>query len=151
MNGSCHSLRHATSMNRAGSPRPPRRVIHGLALAGLFGLVLSPAALPADDFPNGCVSCHVVLPDGADKRLAAVLGEIGHVSLKGKVSQVPTDCIACHEKKVDTKFSVLIHQAHFGSPDKNLFVQHFGGDCRHCHVMDAESGEPKVKAGDANW
>lgn len=144
-------FRLAANQDRARASRPPRRIMQRLVLAGLLGLALSPAALPADDFPDGCVSCHVVFPDGADRRLAAVLGEIGHVSLKGKVSQVPTDCIACHEKKVDTKFFVLIHQAHFGSPDKNHFVQHFGGDCRHCHAMDAESGEPKVKAGSANW
>ena len=52
---------------------------------------------------------------------------------------------------VDTMFSVLVQQAHFAAPDRNVFVQRSGGDRRHRHAMDAESGEPKVKVGDANW
>jgi len=123
----------------------------GFLIYGVMAVI--PLGLPAtaDDFPNGCVSCHVVLPDGADKRLAAVLDEIGHLSLKGKVARVPADCIACHEKKSDTKFSVLVHQAHFGSPEKNIFIERFGGDCRHCHAVDGETGEAALKQGDPNW
>lgn len=136
-------------MNRG--PFLARRPWTRVAITGLMALAWSTTAIPADEFPGGCVSCHVVLPDGSDKRLGAALADIGHVSLKGKVSQVPGDCIACHEKKSDTKFSVLVHQAHFGTPDKNVFMQHFGGDCRHCHAMNAETGEPKVKAGEVNW
>jgi len=122
-----------------------------LAIIGLVTITPAPSAAAEDAFPQGCVSCHVVLGNGDDKRLAAVLGELGHLSLKGKVARVPADCIACHDKKVDTPFSVLIHQAHFGSPDKNVFIQRFGGDCRACHVMDATTGKATLKEGDANW
>ncbi len=129
-----------------GKPMTP-----GVLLLGLLALVLPHGALLADDFPDGCVSCHVVLDDGADKRLTAVLDEIGHVALKGKVARAPADCIGCHEKKSDTPFSILIHQAHFDKPDTNVFVQRFGGDCRTCHAMDGSTGEAKLKQGEANW
>ncbi len=136
-----------------GTPWAPLRKLAALVFfyCGLAGIFLPGPAALADDFPDGCVSCHVVLPDGADKRLAAVLDEIGHLALKDKVARAPADCIACHEKKSDTKFSVLIHQAHFGSPDKNIFIERFGGDCRHCHAVDGGTGEAALKQGDANW
>lgn len=121
-----------------------------LALA-TAACVVAPWAAQADDFPEGCVSCHVVLPDGADKRLEKVLGEIGHRSLKGKVEKVPADCIACHGKIDDPSFSSLIHMAHFDGPDANVFLQRFGGDCRHCHVMDGATGTAGVKEGKRNW
>lgn len=120
----------------------------GLLFLSFVIITLSPGASADDEFPRGCVSCHVVLGNGEDKRLSAVLAEIGHVSLQGRVARVPTDCIACHDKKGDTPFSVVIHKAHFGTPDKNVFVQRFGGDCRACHVMDATTGEAKLKEGD---
>lgn len=135
--------------------KPPRNFLRqpfaSVAMAGLMALAWPAAAILADDFPNGCVSCHVVLPDGSDKRLGPVLADVGHVSIKGKVSRVPGDCIACHDKKSDAKFSVLVHQAHFAKTDTNVFIQHFSGDCRHCHVMNAATGVPNVKEGDANW
>ncbi len=123
----------------------------GLLLLGSFLLAGSPLVQAADEFPRGCVSCHVAMKDQGDKRLGPLLAEAGHVSIKGKVASVPADCIACHAKKSDTKFAVLIHQTHFAAPSDNDFVQHFGGDCRHCHVMDVEAGEARLKTGDANW
>lgn len=121
-----------------------------LALAAVAAIVV-PAAPQADDFPEGCVSCHVVLPDGADKRLEKVLGEVGHRSLKGKVEEVPADCIACHAKIDDPSFSSLIHTAHFDRAEANVFLQRFGGDCRHCHVMDGATGTAGTKEGSRNW
>lgn len=122
-----------------------------LLVCGVLGITGLNQAVTADDFPDGCVSCHIVLQDGADKRLAAVLDELGHLALKDKVARVPADCISCHEKKSDTKFGILIHQAHFGSPETNVFVQRFGGDCRSCHAMDGSSGQAGLKEGDKNW
>lgn len=123
----------------------------GLLFLGFVITTLSPGAWANDEFPGGCVSCHAVLGNGEDKRLSKVLAEIGHVSLKQRVARIPTDCIACHDKTGDTPFSVLIHKVHFGTPDKNVFVQHFGGDCRACHVMNATTGEATLKGGDINW
>ena len=45
--------------------RVPRQRWARAAVAGLLVLAWSAAAIPADEFPSGCVSCHVVLPDGS--------------------------------------------------------------------------------------
>ena len=121
-----------------------------LMLVGLLAAIVSPG-VPADDFPQGCVSCHVVLGEGMDKRLGIVLDAAGHRSLKGKVEQVPTDCLGCHESLGDPPFASLIHLAHFAKPETNVFVARFGGDCRHCHVMNDTTGVPGLKAGERNW
>lgn len=131
--------------------RRNRKTMFGLLLLGILTFAIPFPGTAADEFPNGCVSCHVVLGNGEDKRLVTVLDEIGHLSVKGKVAHVPADCIACHEKKHDTPLSVLIHKAHFGTPDKNVFIQRFGGDCRNCHIMDGATGKASLKQGDANW
>lgn len=123
----------------------------GLLFLGLVITTLSPAAAADDAFPAGCVSCHIVLGNGEDKRLSTELDGIGHVPLKQKVARVPADCIACHDKAGDTPFGALIHKAHFGTPDKNVFVQRFGGDCLACHAMSETTGEATLKGGDINW
>jgi hypothetical protein len=120
------------------------------AIAGLVAATISPL-LPADDFPDGCVSCHVVLGDGMDKRLGVVLDAAGHRPIKGKVDRVPADCLQCHKSLDDPPFSTLVHLAHFSSPDTNVFIERFGGDCRHCHVMDPATGLAGVKTGQRNW
>lgn len=122
----------------------------GLALM-LAVAVTMPFVPRADDFPEGCVSCHVVLHDGSDKRLEKALGEAGHRSLDEKVEQVPADCAACHEKIGEPSFATLIHTAHFAPADGNVFLQRFGGDCRHCHAMDGATGTTSVKEGERNW
>ena len=121
-----------------------------VAMAGLVVAAISPS-LPADDFPDGCVSCHVVLGEGMDKRLGVVLDEAGHRPIKGKVDRVPADCLECHKSLGDPPFSTLIHLAHFSRPDTNVFIERFGGDCRHCHVMDPSTGLAKLKTGQRNW
>jgi hypothetical protein len=121
-----------------------------LTLIALLAAVAMPP-LHADDFPEGCVSCHVVLGEGMDKRLGVVLDAIGHRPLKGKVEQVPTDCLGCHESLGDPSFSSLIHQAHFSKPETNVFLARFAGDCRHCHVMDGSTGVAGLKSGKRNW
>ena len=146
---SIRSVRNPTSGMPGGSSAGLNAP--GLLACGVLGIVSLFNAASADDFPHGCVSCHVVLEDGPDKRLAAVLDEIGHPALEDGLALVPHDCMSCHEKKDDTKFSVLIHQAHFGSPETNVFVQRFGGDCRSCHTMDGSSGEARTKEGGKNW
>jgi hypothetical protein len=120
------------------------------AILVLLATTLAPPVL-ADDFPNGCVSCHVVLPDGMDKRLNAVLDEVGHVSIRNKVSVVPGDCIKCHRTVDGPAFSQLIHMAHVREPEKNVFVSRFGGDCRHCHAVDPATGSVSLKTGKPNW
>lgn len=120
------------------------------AIAGLVVAAISPS-LPADDFPDGCVSCHVVLGEGMDKRLGVVLDAAGHRPIKGKVDRVPADCLECHKSLDDPPFSTLVHLAHFSRPDTNVFLERFGGDCRHCHLMDTSTGRANLKTGQRNW
>lgn len=103
-------------------------------------------AVFADDYPNGCVSCHAA----ADMTVGAMLEGLGHKNVSSMVETIPTDCTDCHSE--DGGFGGLwefIHPAHFAADSK--FMSEFGGDCRHCHSMDADSGEAAVKSGDKNW
>lgn len=63
---------------------------------------------------------------------------------------MPADCLGCHKSLGDPPFSSLIHLAHFARPDTNVFVERFGGDCRHCHVMDDSTGFAGLKRGERN-
>jgi nitrate/TMAO reductase-like tetraheme cytochrome c subunit len=129
----------------------PKRASWGvLACVGSMAATV-PLSLPADDFPEGCVSCHVVLGDGMDKRLAAVLEAVGHPPLREKVAQVPADCMACHKSISDPSFMSLIHLAHFSKPETNVFIGRFSGDCRHCHAMNDSTGVASLKSGKRNW
>jgi len=132
------------------TPPHGRMASRTIALVGLVAAAIS-LSLMADDFPNGCVDCHVVLGEGMDKRLGVELDAAGHRPIKGKVNQVPADCLACHKSLGDPPFSSLIHLAHFARPDTNVFVERFGGDCRHCHVMDDSTGFAGLKKGERNW
>lgn len=136
---------------RAKLTSPRGRLGSGIvALVGLIVAAVSPS-LPADDFPNGCVGCHVVSGEGVDNRLFVKLDALGHLPIKGKVTQVPADCLGCHKSLGDPPFSTLIHLAHFANQDTKVFVERFGGDCRHCHVMNKSTGLPELKNGEKNW
>ena len=122
----------------------------------LAGLERSPAAEIAEhpsNFPQGCVDCHVAHEgdEGPDMRLDSLLKDIGHRSIANRVESVPTDCLDCHEDDEEPTFAQTIHKTHFGKPDENMFVTTFGGDCRHCHQPNAETGDVTLKAGPKNW
>lgn len=122
---------------------------------GLFALVvLASASLAggvyADEFPQGCVDCHVQTTGQTDFRLNVLLDQIGHKRLRG-VRSAPKDCKRCHDDESDPTLSELIHVIHYDVPKANMFVQRNGGDCRHCHTMQAEEGEAVAKNGPKNW
>lgn len=101
-----------------------------------------------DAYPNGCVSCHVKGADG-DHRLAADLTQLKHPSLS-MVKNVPADCLKCHRSRKPA-FGPLIHVAHFGKGAGSIFNQKFGGNCAHCHTMNAKTGVAANKSGPKNW
>ena len=112
-----------------------------------------PATVSADEYPEGCVSCHVERTGKTDMRLSSLLAQVGHTSVE-RVRQVPRDCFRCHrpdEGSDDPPFSALIHEIHYDVPTVNTFVTLYEGDCRQCHSMDAEEGEAVVKGGAKNW
>ncbi len=104
-----------------------------------------------DPFPNGCVSCHVVLPDGKDVRLNAALKMIKHPNVIGNVKKVPTDCGMCHKSGSSKGVEKLIHKMHYGKKDKSTFVLEFGGQCLSCHSLDPATGKMSIKTGAKNW
>jgi hypothetical protein len=72
-----------------GEPAKLFRLQVDLAIRGSRGLAVLAGPLSgraADDLPQGCVSCHVVMEDKVDKRLGPMLAEIGRGSIKGKAN-----------------------------------------------------------------
>jgi hypothetical protein len=123
------------------------------AIAVATGTAAVPNATTAtgEEFPDGCVSCHVVLDDGADKRIGVLLKSIGHIRLSDKIKAIPGDCTSCHEDAADESFAQIIHSKHWRKGTDNVFLGRFGGDCRHCHEMDASTGVTGLKQGAKNW
>ena len=113
-------------------------------------LALPAAVGYADDFPQGCVDCHAEEMEAGDFRLGVLLEAFGHPSVDD-LETIPTDCAECHAPDEDVALGVIVHQIHFDEPDSNTFVTEYGGDCRHCHVMDAAEGKAVVKSGPKNW
>lgn len=100
-------------------------------------------------YARGCVDCH----DGtAVATIGALLEEMGHSDVDEATETVPGDCASCHSEEGGIWFlSEVSHMSHYREPATNRFVQDYGGECRHCHVMDAETGAVKVKSGPKNW
>lgn len=121
-------------------------------IAALAMSAVAPSVVGADDYPEGCVSCHIQRQGQTDLRLNMLLAQIGHPEFRAR--KVPRDCTRCHrpeEGSDDPKFSQLIHAIHYDVPATNTFITVYGGDCQECHKMNAEEGEAEVKTGAANW
>lgn len=127
------------------------------ALAGL-GLALTAGAEPPAvaveinveaAYAQGCVDCH----DGtAVATIGALLEEMGHIDVDEDIETLPGDCASCHSEEGGTWFlSEIAHMSHYRNPVQNGFILSYGGECRHCHLMDAETGAVKVKSGPKNW
>ena len=143
-----------------------RYLLHCIAAALVAGLALSlagPQAVQAEPavvaveistdvevvFADGCADCH----DGtAVPTVGALLEALGHPDVDADTEELPGDCSDCHSEAGGMWFlSEVAHMSHYRDPAENRFVQEFGGDCRHCHVMDADTGEVDVKSGPKNW
>lgn len=130
-----------------------------LTLLGLMVLTLIAGAVVggkayADDYPNGCVSCHVEGTGALDMRINAVLDRLGHGKAADRSKIIPAACDRCHASSGDGPASALrnlIHRAHYTDPTANLFVTQYEGSCLHCHAMDGSSGKATVKSGERNW
>ncbi|NHA16159.1 hypothetical protein [Thioalkalivibrio sp. XN279] len=100
-------------------------------------------------YAEGCADCH----DGAAvATVGALLETLGHPDVSDDTEVLPADCSDCHSEEGGMwLLSEVAHMSHYREPAENKFVQEFGGDCRHCHVMDGETGEAGVKSGPKNW
>jgi hypothetical protein len=150
------------------------RTVRTFFLAALAFGAASSVAFAADDFANGCVSCHVVGKDGKDHRISTALkawtaGKVspqllahskasmpaGAPALKGKhpsaadsLEDIPAGCMDCHDggSKKAPPFDRLIHLVHLTGA-KNDFVEKFKGDCTACHKLDTKTGEWRMAGG----
>ncbi|MGB5209782.1 MAG: hypothetical protein WBP60_04590 [Gammaproteobacteria bacterium] len=119
----------------------------GLVLLGLAG-----ATAMADDYPDGCVSCHTNT-DEQDMRLNVMLQLLGHSMAGQRTAVIPTGCNRCHADadSLGGALSTLVHKTHYSDPVHEDFKDQFKGDCRSCHKMDDSTGKVAIKSGDRNW
>ncbi|UCG96655.1 MAG: hypothetical protein JSW31_13730 [Burkholderiales bacterium] len=145
----------------AGEPQgPPPRPIPGLTAP--------------DQFPRGCVDCHVVIPDRKmdvrlstlmrqwqDKVEPALLERVrpftpGEIALKGKHpkfevagAEVPKACLTCHARtsKAAPPLGRMLHGLHLVGGEKNHFLTQFQGECTHCHRLETATGNWVLKSG----
>ncbi len=130
---------------------------HPATLCGFLvvfvSLMVGVGGAVADERPDGCVDCHVKKQGQTDLRLNALLHQIGHEPIE-RTRNVPRDCQRCH-RSADVEglqtFDVLMHAIHYDVPRTNTFITKYGGDCRNCHGMDADTGVASVKGGKKNW
>lgn len=126
----------------------------GLGVLALSSAQTAPPKLAGitakDPFPNGCVSCHVKMPD-QDVRLNLIQKTVKKHPSIASVKTVPTDCMKCHKAGTKTAMSVGIHKMHYSKGEKSLFVQKFGGECLNCHTLDPKTFKMSVKSGAKNW
>jgi hypothetical protein len=139
------------------SGEPPAEEVSAPAARALPGLTAP------DQFPRGCVDCHVDRPDlGMDVRLSTqmrqweVAVEAGflervraftpadmrldgrHPKVEGTGGEIPASCLVCHaaKSKEAPPFGRLLHGLHYAGGAENHFVSLFGGECLHCHKLD---------------
>jgi len=133
-----------------------------------------PGVTAADQFPRGCVDCHVKRPDlDKDVRLSAqmrqwqdqvdpiLLARVRafspsnmriqgrHPEMPGGLADIPNDCLSCHSKTSDSAppFGRLLHGLHLAGGAENHFVAIFQGECTHCHKLVAATGSFKLANG----
>jgi cytochrome c553 len=139
---------------------PPARKIPGLTIE--------------DKFPNGCVDCHINMPNiKQDERMSTLMSKwnknVGTkllkkaqavagpgVALKGvhppaseSLKNIPAACITCHDKEngMAPPLAALLHVIHFTGGDDNHFLTIFQGECTYCHKMNVVTGAWTVPSG----
>jgi hypothetical protein len=132
-----------------------------------------PGITAPDSFPQGCVSCHIVLPDGTDVRLSTLMRRLvagadsaqlakaqaaapAGLTLKGKhpdasraLANVPAGCLTCHGETatIAPPFARLLHLIHLTGGEANHFLSMFQGQCTYCHKLDAATGAWSLPSG----
>ena len=126
-----------------------------------------PGITAQDQFPHGCVDCHINRPDlNMDVRIStlmrqwqdkvdpAFLAKVqafapADMSLKGKhpkvegaLADIPNACLKCHSRTSQSAppFCRLLHGLHLVGGEKNPFLSMFQGECTHCHKLNSVTG-----------
>jgi cytochrome c553 len=126
-----------------------------------------PGLTAEDKFPNGCVDCHINMPDRKqDERISTLMSKWSKmvetkllkkaqdvapagVTLKGihpqataSLKNIPTACTSCHSNtsKTAPPLAALLHTIHLTGGDDNHFLTIFQGECTYCHKLNATTG-----------
>lgn len=126
-----------------------------------------PGLISEDKFPNGCVDCHINMPDiKQDERISTLMSKwnekvetkllkkaqdvaLAGVTLKGihpqaseSLKNIPDTCIKCHSETSNTAppIAPLLHTIHLTGGDDNHFLTIFQGECTHCHKLNTSTG-----------
>jgi mono/diheme cytochrome c family protein len=128
------------------------------ALVSVAALLVlgSSSSFAEDEYPEGCVSCHVATEgDGMPAlRLDVLLAKIGHGRGGERTLKVPTGCTRCHasdDQGSAGSLGKLVHLVHFREAADNKFTSEYGGDCSSCHAMDPSTWQAVAKSGERNW
>ncbi len=107
-----------------------------------------PGITGKDQYPNGCVDCHV-----KDTLLPAMVAKVsGHPKIDKIVKTVPKDCMICHKAGGKApEMNLVSHKVHYSNPAKNGYVNDYQGSCLNCHALNVDTGAMAVKSGAKNW
>ena len=144
----------------APPPLPPARQIPGITAE--------------DQFPLGCVDCHLNYTDmNMDTRISTLMAQWTEsvppallakaqaaapegLTLKGKhpdvssmMGNIPKSCLTCHGKtsKTAPPFARMLHALHLTGGDQSPYTTIFQGECTHCHKLSAANGEWSIPSG----
>jgi len=146
----------------AGAPAemPPARAIPGISAE--------------DQFPGGCVDCHINYADlNLDERFSTLMAkwarkvdsavldvarELGgpgvklvgvHPRVDAALQDIPAACFSCHESGASSVVSLvpLLHRIHLGGGSESVFLSVYQGECTHCHKLDGTTGQWRVPSG----
>jgi len=135
-----------------------------------------PGITAADRFPSGCVDCHVNMPDRKmDVRIGTLMrkwynkvdpkvvertqatvpgggrGLTGRhpVLPDGSLRDIPASCRSCHRNDATAAppLGPMLHALHLRGGAENHYIKLFGGECTHCHKLDARTGRWKLPSG----
>lgn len=164
-----------------------RRLLHAVLVVGVVMVVGSvavaapqeasreiPGLTAPDQFPRGCVDCHIDRPDlGMDTRLSTnmqqwqaevppeLLARVKAFSPAGMSltgvhpasgdaasTPIPTSCLTCHAQAstIAPPFNQLLHGLHL-TGEGNHFLTMFQGECTHCHKLDKTTGSWSMGSG----
>ncbi|GGB89239.1 hypothetical protein GCM10011352_14030 [Marinobacterium zhoushanense] len=133
-----------------------------------------PGIIAPDQFPQGCVDCHVNRPDlKRDVRLSTVMRhwqdkvdpmflarirpfvpvnmELAgkHPAFEAESADIPQACLQCHENTSEPAppLGPLLHGLHLVGGEENHFLSKFQGECTLCHKLNAQTGEWSLGSG----
>lgn len=133
-----------------------------------------PGLTTEDQFPQGCVDCHINMPEiNKDERIGTLMSRWNkavdskllekaksaapagiflkgvHPKVPAAFRNIPDGCKPCHGKtsRIGPPLAPLLHLIHLSGGADNHFLTIFQGECTHCHKMDRKTGRWSMPSG----